>query len=185
MQVFHSLNVSEKADVTGLVKVYPTTLTNCSDTASLIDVIEGSIPADEWSDGEKIVVDWAAEFRNQSGGSRTLLTRVYYGSSYVEMASTDSVGTGLTRAPYRVELWRFGSEIWVAGWEYAYGYAVNWHGGAINAISGSDQFGSGKRGGILTSQTFNSTKALKIAVQFSATGSGQYYTVKGAKICKI
>lgn len=169
----------------GVPRLYAPTIRNCSDTASLIDVIEASIPSDEWADGEKITIDWAAEFRNLTGGSRTLLTRVYYGSSYVEMASTDSVGSGLTRIPYRAELWRFGSEIWVAGWDYSQGFAAVWQGGAINAISGSDQFGSGKRGGILTSQTFNSTKALKIAVQFNTTGTGQYYTVKGAKVCKI
>ena len=170
--------------IAGVPKLYPVTIRNCSDTGSLVDVIEASIPTDDWADGQIIDIDWVAMFRNTTGGARTLLIRIYFGSSYIELSAADSVGSGLAQIPYRIQLWRFGSDIWVPGWDYSYGFSAKWHGGAINAVSGSDQFSSGKRGGILTAQTFNTTKALKVAVQFNAAGTGQYYTVKGAVICK-
>lgn len=169
----------------GVPRLYAVTIRDCDNTASLTDVIEASIPANDWADGEKIVIEWVATFRNLAGGSPTLAIRVYYGSSYVNLATADGVGSGLAQIPYRIELWRVGSEIWIPGWDYSQGFAAVWHGGAINAVTGADQFGSGKRGGILTSQAFNSTKAVKIAAQWSGAGSGRFYTVKGARICKI
>lgn len=169
----------------GVPKVFPVTIRDCNNTPSLIDAIEATIPADDWADGEMIVIDWVAAFRNLAGGSPTLAARFYYGSSYVDLATTDGVGSGLAQIPYRIIVWRFGSEIWVGGWDYSFGFAALWHGGAINAVTGSDQYASGKRGGILTSQTFNSSKALKISVQWSGAGSGRFYTVKGAKIWKM
>lgn len=170
--------------VSGLPKVYPITIRDCNNTSALVDVIEATIPANDWLDGERIIIDWAAAFRNLAGGSPTLAIRVYYGSSYVDLATADGVGSGLAQIPYRVELWRVGSEIWVPGWDYSQGFAATWHGGAINAVTGGDQFGSGKRGGILTGQSFSSAKGVKISAQWSGAGSGRFYTVKGARICK-
>lgn len=169
----------------GFARTYPVTIRDCNNTASLTDVIEASIPANEWGDGEMITIDWVAQFRNLAGGSPTLAVRLYYGSSYVDLCTADGVGSGLAQIPYQLRLWRFGSELWVPGWDYSQGFAAVWHGGAINAVTGSDQFGTGKRGNILTSQTFSSTKALKVAVQWSGAGSGRFYTTKGAKVWKM
>lgn len=185
MQVFHSLNLDSKADATGLPKVYPVTIRDCNNTASEVFAIEVSIPANDWGDGELICLEWFAEFRNLAGGSPTLATKIYFGSDSLTLASADGVGSGLARIPYRLKLWRVGSSIWVPGWESGYGYDVAWHGGAINAVTGSDQFSTGKRGGEMTSIGFSTEKALKFSVQFSAAGSGLFYTVKGAKVWKI
>lgn len=169
----------------GVVRVYPVTITNCDNTATLTDVIVASIPANDWADGEMIIVDWVAQFRNLAGGSPTLAVRVYYGTSYIDLCTADGVGSGLAQIPYQLRIWRVGSEVWVAGWDYSQGFSAAWHGGAVNAITGSDQFGSGKRGGILTSQMFNTTKSIKIAVQWSGAGSGRFYNVRGAKLWKM
>lgn len=185
MKEFHNGIKVIGGPVSGLPKVYPVTIRDCNNTASWVDVIEASIPADDWVDGEKITIDWVTVFRNLAGGSPTLAVRVYYGSSYVDICTADGVGSGLAQIPYQIDIWRFGSEIWVPGWDYSQGFAAKWHAGAINAVTGSDQFGTGKRGGKMTGQTFSSTKALKVAVQWSAAGTDRYYTTKGAKIWKM
>lgn len=185
MKEFHNGIKVIGGPVSGLPKVYPVTIRDCDNTAALTDVIEVSIPANDWADGDKISLDWVAAFRNLAGGSPTLAVRVYYGSSYVDLCTADGVGSGLAQIPYQLDLWRIGSELWVAGWDYSQGFAARWQGGAVNAITGSDQFGSGKRGGVLTSQSFSTTKALKVAVQWSAAGASRFYTVKGAKAWKM
>lgn len=167
------------------VRAYPVTIRDCNNTGTLTDVIEAAIPANDWGDGELMVISWVAAFRNLAGGSPTLAVRVYYGSSYIELVAADGVGSGLAQIPYELRLWRVGSELWAAGWDYSQGMAARWHGGAINAVTGSDVFSAGKRGGILTSQAFDTQKALKIAVQWSSAGSGRFYTTKGARIWKI
>lgn len=184
MQIFHSLNLDSKADATGLPKVYPVTIRDCNNTGSEIFVIEAEIPADDWGDGEMIQLKWVAVFRNLAGGSPTLATRIYYGSSSLDLATADGVGSGLAEIPYEMTLWRFGDEIWVKGWEAGYGYSVEWHGGAINAVTGSDLFTTAKRGGKLLTQSFTTAKALRVSAQFSSGGTDRFYTVKGARIWK-
>lgn len=168
-----------------VARTYPVTIRDCNNTAAWVDVIEASIPANDWGDGQLIVINWVAAFRNLAGGSPTIALRVYYGSSYVDLCTADGVGSGLGQIPYELRLWRFGSELWVMGWDYSFGFSAQWHGGAVNAVTGSDEFSSGKRGGVLASQSFDSTKALKVSAQWSAAGSGRFYTTKGARIWKL
>lgn len=166
-------------------RYYAVTTNNCSNTASEIDVISATIPANTWLDGEKHIIEAPVEWRNLDGGSPTLTIKFYYGSSSYTVQSQTISGTGLTRLRYGIEAWRVGSDIWVLGWDYAYGYAVPYHFAALNAAIGADTFASGKNGSILSAPGFTTDKTLKITAQWSAASANRYYTVKAGKIWKI
>lgn len=185
MEVFHSLTLDSKADAAGIPKVYPVTIRNCDNTAAETFVIETTIPANDWADGECIHLEWFAEFRNLAGGSPTLATRINYGGDSLTLASADGIGSGLARVPYRLLLWRIGDSLWIPGWDYSQGFAAVWHGGAVNAVTGSDIFSASKRGGEMTSISFGTEKLLRFSVQFSEAGASRFYSVKGAKIWKM
>lgn len=185
MEIFHSLSLDSKADAAGIPKVYPVTIRNCDNTAAETFVIEATIPANDWADGERIQLEWFAEFRNLAGGSPTLATRINFGGDSLTLASADGVGSGLARVPYRLTLWRIGDSIWVPGWDYSQGFAVQFHAGAINAVTGSDMCVSSKRGGEMMSISFGTEKLLRFSVQFSEAGASRFYSVKGAKIWKM
>lgn len=167
------------------VRSYAVTTNNCSNTASEIDVIAATIPANTWADGERHVIEAPIEWRNLDGGSPTLTIKFYYGSSSYTIRTQTISGTGLTRLLYGIEAWRVGDDLWVPGWDYSYGYKIAYHFAALNEAIGADQFGSGKNGNIFSSPGFSTEKTLKITAQWSAASTNRYYTVKGGRIWKM
>lgn len=167
------------------IRCYAATTANCSNTATEIDVISTTILANTWEDGERVVIQAPTEWRNLDGGSPTLTIKFYYGSDSYTVQSQTIGGSGLTRTRYEIEAWRVGSDLWVLGWDYSYGYAVPHHFAALNAAIGGDQFSSGKNGAIISSPGFSSNKTLKITAKWSTASTNRYYTVKGAKIWKM
>lgn len=159
----------------GVTRVLTTTVRNCSNTASEVSVIEATIPANTLADGHYIELRGRVEWRNLDGGSPTLTTKIKAGSSYHTLGSATIGGTGYTRVPYRVLISRRGSSLWVAGWDYAYGMAAEWHPAALNEVIGADIYASGKKGGEITSLTFTSDLTIALTAQWSAASANRYY----------
>ena len=166
----------------GVTRVLTTTVRNCSNTASEVSVIEATIPANTLADGHYIELRGRVEWRNLDGGSPTITTRVKAGSSYLTLGSATIGGTGYTRVPYRVLISRRGSSLWVAGWDYAYGMAAEWHPAALNEIIGADIYASGKKGGEIASLTFSSDLTIALTAQWSAASANRYYNALDGEV---
>ena len=166
----------------GVVRVLTTTVRNCSNTASEVSVIEATIPANTLADGHYIELRGRVEWRNLDGGSPTLTTKIKAGSSYHTLGSATIGGTGYTRVPYRVLISRRGSSLWVAGWDYAYGMAAEWHPAALNEIIGGDLYASGKKGGEIASLDFTSDLTIALTAQWSAASANRYYNALDGEV---
>lgn len=166
----------------GAVIVLPTTVRDCSNTASEVSVIEATIPANGWRDGHYVEIRGMIEWRNLDGGSPTLTTKIKAGSSYHTLGSATIGGTGYTRVPYRVLISRRGSSLWVAGWDYAYGMAAEWHPAALNEVIGADIYASGKKGGEIASLTFSSDLTIALTAQWSAASANRYYNALDGEV---
>ncbi len=166
----------------GVTRVLTTTVRNCSNTASEVSVIEATIPANTLADGHYIELRGRVEWRNLDGGSPTLTTKIKAGSSYHTLGSATIGGSGYTHIPYRVLMVRHGSSLWVAGWDYAYGMAAEWHPAALNEVIGADIYASGKKGGEITSLTFTSDLTIALAAQWSAASANRYYNALDGEV---
>lgn len=166
----------------GVVRVLTTTVRNCSNTASEVSVIEATIPANGLADGHYLELRGRIEWRNLDGGSPTITTRVKAGSSYLTLGSATIGGSGYTHIPYRVLMVRHGSSLWVAGWDYAYGMAAEWHPAALNEIIGADIYASGKKGGEIASLTFSSDLTIALTAQWSAASANRYYNALDGEV---
>lgn len=166
----------------GVTRVLTTTVRNCSNTASEVSVIEATIPANTLADGHYIELRGRVEWRNLDGGSPTLTTKIKAGSSYHTLGSATIGGTGYTHIPYRVLMVRRGSSLWVAGWDYAYGMAAEWHPAALNEIIGADIYASGKKGGEIASLTFSSDLTIALTAQWSAASANRYYNALDGEV---
>ena len=166
----------------GVTRVLTTTVRNCSNTASEVSVIEATIPANTLADGHYIELRGRVEWRNLDGGSPTLTTKIKAGSSYHTLGSATIGGTGYTRVPYRVLISRRGSSLWVAGWDYAYGMAAEWHPAALNEVIGADLYASGKKGGEIASLDFTSDLTIALTAQWSAASANRYYNALDGEV---
>lgn len=166
----------------GVTRVLTTTVRNCSNTASEVSVIEATIPANTLADGHYIELRGRVEWRNLDGGSPTLTTKIKAGSSYLTLGSATIGGSGYTHIPYRVLMVRHGSSLWVAGWDYAYGMAAEWHPAALNEIIGADIYASGKKGGEIASLTFSSDLTIALTAQWSAASANRYYNALDGEV---
>ncbi|MBL7989038.1 MAG: hypothetical protein JNJ94_13325 [Chlorobi bacterium] len=175
-------NSSAASPHAGVGLVLPVTVRNCSNTASEVSVIEATIPANTLADGHYIELRGRVEWRNLDGGSPTLTTKIKAGSSYHTLGSATIGGTGYTRVPYRVLISRRGSSLWVAGWDYAYGMAAEWHPAALNEIIGADIYASGKKGGEIASLTFSSDLTIALTAQWSAASANRYYNALDGEV---
>lgn len=159
----------------GATIVLPTTVRDCSNTASEVLVIEATVPANGWRDGHYVEIRGMIEWRNLDGGSPTLTIKAKVGSSTLTLNTATIGGSGYTRIPYRLLLLRDGSSVWVTGWDYAYSMAAEWHFAALNEVIGGDEFTSGKKGGEIASVTFTADLTVAITATWSAASANRYY----------
>jgi len=186
MQVFNGLIVDGTAVGSSGVDKLGVTITDCVATSTQVDVVTSTIGADEWADGELILIYFAADYKNQSGAAATLTIKLHYGTDSYTIVSTSLANTGVvTRYGYQLHLWRIGNDIRVAGDDYVTGMFVNAHPGSVNAITGSDSYASGRKGAILTAPGFGTSKTLKITAQWDVADVNTFYSVRGAKILKM
>ena len=166
----------------GVPILLPTTVRNCSNTATETNVIEVTVPADGWRDGHYVEIRGRVEWRNLDGGTPTLTIKIKIGGTSFTLNSAGIGGSGYTHMPYRLLLVRHGSSVWIAGWDYAYGMAAEWQFAALNEVIGGDEYASGKKGGEIASVTFTAALTVAITATWSAASANRYYNALDAEV---
>lgn len=166
----------------GAAIVLPVTIRNCSNTPTETAVVEATVPANCWRDGHYLELRYEGEWRNLDGGTPTLTIRADIGGTSYTLNSAGIGGSGYTHIPYRILFLRRGTSVWIAGWDYAYGMAAEWHPAALNEVIGADEYDSGKKGGEVASLTFTSDLTVKITAQWSAASTNRYYNALTAEV---
>lgn len=148
-------------------------------------ILKSAIKGNTWLDGERIVMQWIARWKNISGASQTITVKLKYGSSaHTFCTDTISNSGAETRIGVKAIVTRVGSDLWVSGWDYSFGYAIEYHPAAVNAANGADLFASGKKGAIITAPGFSTDKDLGIYITLGAASTNLYYGADWAAVEK-
>lgn len=183
----HAALVAEVVDgdaspVTGLVTgiaspitVYTATLTPCSNTTTPTNILSVTIPANDWADGEMITVDVII---TGTVNIATLTLDLTYGSDSYTDISSSSAYTEPNRK--RIELWRDGSDIYIANRNAASSTVAS-----PTPFTQADGGQYSADGTILTPVTFNTEKDLVITATFDTADAGDSVEILAAKVVKM
>ena len=95
---------------------YDVTLRDCENSTDLINVMEITVPANTWEDGQAIVFDFAFNLQNVTGDSASIYA-AFSGTGFDGVDLTGTVGsyTFLKRSFFRVYAMRVGNGALAAG----------------------------------------------------------------------
>ncbi|MEP7235243.1 MAG: hypothetical protein ABI778_08105 [Ignavibacteriota bacterium] len=183
---------------------YAATLTDCVSTTGLVDVLSGSIPANDWADGDIIEIMMYAQVLNSGGQAASMY--LYYGSDAYTIYASSAIypQSNATIVPVKLKLARIGSTIYIS---FGDGIGKNASSNSTvfavtslstifeNVVVGegswdgtNDGYWVGSRssnaGGKLTSIDFTSTKTLKISASFNSSSASRYVKPKVGKILR-
>jgi hypothetical protein len=94
---------------------YDVTLRDCENTSSSVKIIETTIPANTWEDGQALTLDIAYDILNQSGSSDMPMLDVRVGI-FAVMSLMGSIANGIgTRQWIRTTFFRNGNNLYISG----------------------------------------------------------------------
>lgn len=171
---------------------YDVTLRDCENTTDLINVMEITVPANTWEDGQAIVFDFAFNLQNTTGDSASIYA-AFSGTGFDGVDLTGTIGsyTFLKRSFFRVYAMRVGNGALAAGkWLNNSGYSfANSTFADMSTIVNSGWQDDGSSIILDSSVNFTTDITLAIKYQFSIARSATwlrpifgsaYKTAKGA-----
>lgn len=163
---------------TPATKSYSVTEASVSNSAAETDILSTSIAANDISDGDEIHIIWWSEMNNNTGSAQTVTYKGYWGGNSVTLCNafvTSSATVGQCIRDLYIK--RIGTSLYfTTGRSTANGGSTT----ATDFATGSSSF---RGGGILTSQSFNSTTTLKFSITFPTASASLYITVLGGSQC--
>lgn len=175
-ELLSGLSVPHCAPHGGVHQLLDVSIAQVVNTTTEGSILKSAIKANTWLDGERIVLEWIARWKNLSGSSQTITVKLKYGSSSHQFCADSIANSGSeTRLEARAVCTRIGNDIWIKGWDYSLGYDIQYNPAAVNAANGLDLFASGKKGGILSSPGFSTNKDLGIYITLSSANANFYY----------
>lgn len=152
---------------TPATKAYAVTIADCTNTVTETDVVAVSIPANDWADGDEIVLYYMTATKNNSGGAVNATTKTYWGATEIDGGANSIADSASEGVAYReIHFIRIGTTI--------YYQRVIATASATNNVFGQLLIYpdvSGK----FTSVAFSSTLALKISVTFGTANALTYH----------
>lgn len=178
-------------------KSYAPTLGIAANTASIVNILTVTIPADDWGDGETIEVSLHLRAKHDTSGifDTSIILRGVYGASTVALATADNTGdSGAFEARWTMT-WQISREGDRLNWMQPDGMYPNGATGLRNAFEGFESSasvdahldmvgGTTDYGAALTGQTFNTEKVLAISAQWTNADPGIEIECIGAKVTK-
>lgn len=161
-------------------KSYTPTLVNASSTSEF-DAISFTVPASEMADGDVLLIDFAIQVRNSTGGPITPTVKFKWGASSITLSSGSWTNTANTRNMlFHLRCQRVGSDLWVLDTPSGTGVSLpnlNFD-NTVSTVAPDAQ--------VMSAPTFSSSQTVKLSVTLASyNATNNFWNTMAARIHRI
>lgn len=176
-----------KEDNVSGITVYSVTTADCENTASEIDVISFTVPANTWKEGETIEVIMTAETLHNSGTNRTLQYKaIVQGITVIDNGSTTiSSNASEGRSFRKIIFRRVGSYLYSLSYHGTTAVELPYHASTITTKNVPDINNAGGLASVFNTIDYDLSIIIKLTLKWSAAHANTYYRILDAIAYKL
>lgn len=161
-------------------KSYPTTIASAASTAEF-DAIAWTVGAAEMADGDVILIDFAIQIRNSSGGAITPTIKVKWGATSITLTTSGWSNVAATRTLLlHLRCQRVGADLWVLDTNAGTNAAL------VNINTDLIATGTTNTAQVMAAPTFSSSQTVKISVTLGSYNAvSNFWNTLAARVFRV